>query len=44
MLPFRDILEQYSVRVAGIGRTDMLRPDVLDVLRGVEDMTKDNKK
>ncbi|PVG04232.1 Di-trans-poly-cis-decaprenylcistransferase [Serendipita vermifera] len=39
-----DILERYSVRVAGIGRTDMLPPDVLDILRRVEEMTKHNKK
>jgi ditrans,polycis-polyprenyl diphosphate synthase len=39
-----DLLEKYSVRVAGIGRTEMLPPDVLVVLRHVEEMTKHNKK
>ncbi|KAG9054815.1 cis-prenyltransferase [Serendipita sp. 407] len=39
-----DLLEKYSVRVAGIGRTEMMPPDVQEVLRGVEEMTKRNKK
>ncbi|CCA75316.1 related to RER2-cis-prenyltransferase [Serendipita indica DSM 11827] len=39
-----DLLERYSVRVAGIGKTEMLPPDVLEVLRGVEEMTRHHKK
>ncbi|KIM33615.1 hypothetical protein M408DRAFT_326289 [Serendipita vermifera MAFF 305830] len=39
-----DMLERYSVRVAGIGRTDLLPPDVLEVLRNVEELSKHNKK
>jgi len=39
-----DILERYSVRVTGIGKTELLPADVLDVLRRVEEMTKHHKK
>ncbi|KAG8807588.1 cis-prenyltransferase [Serendipita sp. 399] len=39
-----DLLEKYSVRVAGIGKIELMPPDVQEVLRGVEEMTRRNKK
>jgi ditrans,polycis-polyprenyl diphosphate synthase len=37
---YRDLLDQYGVRLNVIGRKDMLPPDLQQVIQQAEDMTR----